>query len=190
MPGDSSMTYRRVGRILYEIGMVSGDGMRRVVDEFADVADDELSHYGAACALGSFGVAVSIHADDIDSIYEDYAHLLATAAQVAGDRVQVTNVRIVEGEGDFEDGRCDRLEFERDGAPVSIDAEHFADDYYDPIAASVAIRHTAADDDPRSWHNVRFDREPHRVYDDIMILATPDQAAALQEHLGFQLLPA
>jgi hypothetical protein len=186
MQGVSSMTYRHVGRILHEIGLVSEEKMQHVLDEFADYADDELSHYGAADALTSFGVAVSVHADDIDSIHEDYASLLERAAQVAGGRVTVTNVRIVEGEGDFEVGRSDRLEFERNGVPVSIDAEHFADDYYDAVAACNAIGETAADDDPRSWRNVIFDRKPHRTYDDILVLATPEQTAALQEHLGFR----
>ena len=182
----SSMTYRHVGRILHEIGMVSEEKMQRVLDEVADWADDEISHYEAAGALESFGVAVSIHADDIDSIYEDYAFLLERAAEVAGGSVAVTNVRIVEGEGDFAFGRSDRLEFERNGVPISIVAEHFADDYYDHTTAAAAIALTAADDDPRSWRYIEFDRTPGRVYETILGLATLEQTAALQERLSFR----
>ncbi|WP_244942639.1 hypothetical protein [Streptomyces sioyaensis] len=179
------MTYTRIGPLLHEIGMVSKEKMDSVLEAFADFAHHELDHYEAACALEHFGVAVSVHADDIDSIHDDYASLLAEAEEVAGGAVTLTNVRLVEGEGELEGGRFDRLEFERNGEPVSLSAEHFADDYYDHEAACEAIALTAHDDDPRSWHYVDFTRKPNAGYDSIMVLATPDQAAALHEQLGF-----
>lgn len=184
MPKHPSMTYRRVGALLHETGMVSEEKMRSVLDRAAVYADDELDQYAAAQALESFGVAVSVHADDIDSIHDGYASLLADAAEAAGGRVTISGVRVVEGEGGFEGGRFDTLEFERDGEPVSLSAEHFAVDYYDHEAACRAIAVTAHGDDPRSWRNVGFAREPGAGYDSIMVLATPGQREALHRHLG------
>ncbi|MFI2237084.1 hypothetical protein [Streptomyces chrestomyceticus] len=61
------MTYTRIGAILHEIGMVSEAQMHRTLAEAANYADEPLEeHYEAACALEEFGVAVSVHADDID----------------------------------------------------------------------------------------------------------------------------
>ncbi|TJZ50315.1 hypothetical protein FCH28_23825 [Streptomyces piniterrae] len=186
MSNVSSITYARIGAILHEIGMVSEEEMHSTLEDAADYANEELEdHYEAAGALEEFGVAVSVHADDIDSIYDDYESLLEDAVEVAGGKVTITDVRITEGEGDFEGGRFDRLEFERNGKPVSISAEHFADDYYDQEAACEAIAMTVHDDDPRSWHYVDFERKPSAGYDSIMVLATRDQAEALHEHLGF-----
>lgn len=126
------MTYTRIGAILHEIGMVSEEQLHRTLAEAANYADEPLEeHDQAACALEEFGVAVSVHADDIDSIHYDYATLLADAVAVAGGRVAITDVRIVEGEGDVEGGRLDQLEFERDSKPVSILAAHLAEDYFD-----------------------------------------------------------
>jgi hypothetical protein len=97
----------------------------------------------------------------------------------------VSDFRLVEGPGPVEDGRSDRLTFKRNGTLVSIDAEHYADDYYDQTAACEAIAETAAADDPRSWHFVDFERKPNAGYDSIMVLATPEQTRALHERLGF-----
>ena len=184
MREDSWTTYRRIGALLRETGMVSEEKTRRVLEDAATYADDEMNQYAAASALECFGVAVSVHADDIDSIHDGYAGLLAAAAEVAGGRVTVSDVRIVEGEGGFDGGRFDAVEFKRDGVPVSIPAEHFAEDYYDHEAACRAIAETAHDDDPRSWRNADFAREPGAGYDSIMVLTTPEQAEALREHVG------
>ncbi|MBM7439065.1 hypothetical protein [Streptomyces sp. HB132] len=184
MTRDLPTTYRRMGALLHETGMVSEEKMRGVLDDAATYADAELDQYAAAHALESFGVAVSVHADDIDSIHEGYRGLLADAVEAAGGEVAITDVRIVEGEGGFEGGRLDAVEFERDGRVVSIPAEHFAADYYDHDAACRAIAETAHGDDPRSWRNAGFAREPGVGYDSIMVLATPEQREALHQHLG------
>ncbi|MFF3321292.1 hypothetical protein [Streptomyces sp. NPDC002889] len=185
MSNTSSITYTRIGTVLHAIGMVSEEKMHSVLEDAADYANEELEHYSAASALERFGVAVSVHADDIDSIHDDYEGLLQRAAEVAGGTVTITDVRIVEGEGDFVDGRFDLLQFERNGKLVSLSAEHFAEDYYDHLAACQAIDETSHDDDPRSWRYVDFERKPNAGYDSIMVLATPEQAEALHEHLGF-----
>ncbi|WP_460806348.1 hypothetical protein [Micromonospora zhanjiangensis] len=159
--------------------------MRSVVEDSGGHVDLHLSQYEAALALEEFGVAVSIHAEGIGSIHDGYCFLLERAAKVAGDRAVIGNVRIVEVEGDLEDGRHDRLEFERDGRPVTISAEHYAEDYYDPAAACAAIAETAHPDDPRCWYDIRFEREPRRIYDSVMVLAAPQQMRALCERVGF-----
>lgn len=188
MAKDSFMTYRSVGALLHETGMVSAEKTHSVLEGLAAHADKKLAPHEAAGALVEFGAAVSVHVDDIDSIYEDYAPLLAAAAEIAGGRVTVTDVRIVKGEGGFEDGgRCDLLEFERNGTLVSLVAEHFSEEYYDHETAYLAIRETAHDDDPRSWHNVDFAREPGSIHDNVIVLATPAQSEALHEHLGLTL---
>lgn len=180
-------TYRRIGAILHEIGMVSEETLRSVLEDFEAYANDELDHHEAAAALESFGVAVSVHSDRIGSIREGYASLLTSAVEVVGGGVTIGNVRLVEGEGELTDGRDDLLQFERNGSLVSIDAEHRADTYYDHEAACNAIAETAPDGDPRSWLYVDFEREPYRLDDSVMVLATPGQARALQEQLGFTL---
>ncbi|MFI0785055.1 hypothetical protein ACH4Q6_05585 [Streptomyces lydicus] len=182
----SSFTYAQVGAVLHEIGMISEERLRRGIEEFADYAHESGTHYEAACALEHFGVAVSVHADDIDSIHEGYAYLLEAAAEVAGDRVAITDVRLVEGEGGLADGgRDDTLEFERDGKTVSILAEHTAIDYYDHLAAREAIEATGHEDDPREWCFLDFQREEHRGYDTVMVFATPEQRKTLGERLRF-----
>ncbi|MFF9685762.1 hypothetical protein [Streptomyces sp. NPDC014623] len=88
------------------------------------------------------------------------------------------------GEGGFEGGRFDVPEFEKDGKPVPIPAEHFAVDYLDHEAACRAIAETAHGDGPRSWRNAGFARDPGAGYDSIMVLATPGQREALHRHPG------
>ncbi|WP_030668889.1 hypothetical protein [Streptomyces rimosus] len=182
----NTYTYTRVGAILHEIGMVTEEKLRSVLAEAADYADEEIDQYEAAGALEEFGVAVSVHADDIDSIYDDYTDLMESAVEAAGGRVTITGVRLVEGEGDLEGGRMDTLMFERNGIPMSIVADHYAEDYYDPAAACEVIAVTAHEDDPRTWRELDFEREPYRGYDNIMVLVTPEQAQALRERLGFR----
>ncbi|MFD9538888.1 hypothetical protein [Streptomyces sp. NPDC060022] len=181
------LTYRRIGALLHETGLVSAEKTHSVLGDAVTYADDELDHAGAAGALVEFGAAVAVHGDDIDSIHEDYAGLLAEAAEIAGGQVTITDVRIDEGEGGYEGGRNDNLEFKRNGVLVSLMATHFAEDYYDHETACRGIAATAHDDDPRSWRNVEFAKDPDSTYDSIMVLATPAQADALHEHLGFTL---
>ncbi|MCM2576286.1 hypothetical protein [Streptomyces meridianus] len=185
MSNTQAMTYRRVGMVLQEIGMVSEEKVRSVLKEAEEFADEEMEHHEAADALEEFGAAVSVHADGIDSIHYAYADLLTDATAVAGDRVTITDVRLVEGEGELANGRFDTLEFRRNGKPVSISAEHFADDHFSLETACQAVLATADEDDPRSWCEVGFERKQYAGGDTVLVLATPEQAAALQEHLGF-----
>ncbi|MFG3114232.1 hypothetical protein ACGF4C_07540 [Streptomyces sp. NPDC048197] len=182
----SSFTYAHVGEILHEIGMVSEERWRHGLEEAADWAHKEVRQYDAAMALVHFGVAVSVHAEGIGSIYEDYEALMEEASAVAGHSVTISNVRLIEGEEELQDGRFDTLEFERDGQVISIEAEHFKEYYYDHEAACNAIAYTARDDDTRQWHTVDFDRDKYRVHETIVVLATAEQRQALTDRLGFR----
>ncbi|WP_299540387.1 hypothetical protein [uncultured Streptomyces sp.] len=179
MSHTSPITYARLGAVLAEASMVSREKAADVVGRYHAHADEELAPHGAAGALEEFGVAVSVHGDDVDSLREGYADLLARAAEVVGGGMTVTGVRLVEGEGPVADGRRDRVEFACDGRHVSVRAEHFADDYFDHMAAHAAVALTAQPPDPRSWRSVDFPRDRHHTYDTVLVLATAEQAAAL-----------
>ncbi|WP_327268585.1 hypothetical protein OG233_12230 [Streptomyces sp. NBC_01218] len=181
------LTLARVGTVLHASGMVTEAELRGTLAAAAGYADEPLNPYGTARALEEFGAAVSVHGDDIDSLGEGYAELLARAARVAGGSVAITGVRLVRGEAGFADGRADVVEFDRDGVRVSVPAEHFADDYLDHIAACEAVARTVHRDDPRTWRSVDFPRDPHATYDSIMVLATPDQAESLRARLGLRI---
>jgi hypothetical protein len=174
-----------VAAVLQEIGMVSQEKAQTVLAEFAEWAQDELNPYSVACALEDFGVAVSVHADDIDYLEEGYEYILERAAALTDGKVIVANVRLVEGEV-IGETRDDVLKFERNGRLISIDAEHASDEYYDQMAACDAIAELSPDDDPRSFRFVDFEREKHAVCDSIMVLATSEQAEALQQSLGLE----
>lgn len=155
------------------------------VGHFDEYAHDRLNPYEVACALEDFGLAVPVHADDIDYLEEGYAYLLRKAAALTGGAITVANVRLHEGE--FVSGsRDDVLEFERNGELVSISAEHHSNEYYDHLAACDAIDHLSPDDDPRSFRLVDFEREEHRHYDSILVLATPEQTEAMRKHFGLE----
>ena len=185
MTDTAAVTYPRIGDLLKQLGMISEQTRHRVSDEYAVEGDRELTDFEAAQALVAFGVAVGIHAEGVDSIYIDYRHLLNRAEAVVGGEPTVTAVRLVAGPGDYTDGRVDTLEIERNGDVITIQAEHYAEHYFDHEAAIDAVAAVSPQDDPRSFRYVVFDREPGRVYDSIMVLATSDQAAVLNEHLRF-----
>ncbi|MDI2129884.1 hypothetical protein [Yinghuangia seranimata] len=179
-------TYGRMAPVLQEIGMISAEKAAAVLEECADYADEPMTQYEIASALEEFGLAVSVHADDIDSVEDDYASLLEDAAALTGGAVTVTNVRLVEGDDDIESGpRDDVIEFERNGVPVRVNAMHYALDYYDQGAACVAIAELSPAEDWR-FREVEFDTEPSRGYDSIMVLATHEHAAALEAHFGLR----
>ncbi|MFD6420572.1 hypothetical protein [Streptomyces sp. NPDC060198] len=185
MPHTSSITRTRVGALLVATGMVTEAEACDALEAASGYAQETLTPYETARALDDFGAAVSVHGDDIDSLHEGYAALLVRAARIAD--AAVRDVQLVPGEGGFADGRADLLEFDRDGVHVSVRAEHFADDYFDHLAACEAVARTVHPDAPRTWRSVDFPREPHATYDSIMVLATPEQADALREYLGLRI---
>ncbi|WP_274918577.1 hypothetical protein [Streptomyces sp. WZ-12] len=188
----SPLTYERVADVLQLAGMITHDEAQAARKEIG--ADGvELTPYDVALTLSMFGVAVSIHADDIDFLEESYASLLERAAEATGGAVTVSQVRLREGEPvegfgypDF-NGRDDVLEFERNGELFSFSAEHFSEDYFDTAAAVEAVAACSPDDDPRAFHLVDFEREPHGIYDTVLALVSPEQARVLEEELGLEI---
>ncbi|WP_309117661.1 hypothetical protein [Saccharothrix sp.] len=179
------ITYKHVAFALLEAEMLSHGQVRAVLDKFADYVDDHLDPYEVAYALEEFGVAVAVHADDVDFLEESYAHILEQAAALTRGAVTVTDVRLREGEF-VEGSRDDVLEFTVNGRPVSISAEHYSDEYLDHLAATEAVDELNPGD-ARTFRLVDFARERNRGYETILTLATPEQAAVLEENLGLKL---
>ncbi|MFE7313451.1 hypothetical protein ACFU7T_10125 [Streptomyces sp. NPDC057555] len=188
----SHLTYERIAEVLQQADMISPAKAQACLAEIGS-SGPYLTPYDVALSLREFGVAVSIHSDDIDFLEDSYSWLLDEAAKVTGGAVTVANVRLVEGEEDEGfgppefDSRDDVLEFERNGRLVSIPAEHFSEDYYDTAAAVQAVAEMSPDDSPRAFHIVDFERERNGVYDTVMALVSPEQARILEENLGLEI---
>ncbi|MET9290944.1 hypothetical protein [Streptomyces sp. NPDC003077] len=206
MPTPQPITYVRIAEVLAELGMVTQEKAQSVLDSFHEPA---LAHealdppHHIAGALEDFGVAVSIHADDVDFADEHYPWLLTEAAALTGGKVTVGNFRFVrddeeeeaeDGEGDEDDSEEDEedeedgrgvLYFDRNGEELSFLIEQESNDYLDMGAAQAAIEALSPDDDPRSFRCVDNGPEnPPGSVDDIMVLATAEQREGLYRHLG------
>ncbi|MGW1616243.1 hypothetical protein ACWCQZ_43710 [Streptomyces sp. NPDC002285] len=199
------VTYTGMAEVLVDLGMITQEKARGVLHDFRDYAHDTLDDsHDIADTLEEFGVAVSIHADDVDYADEHYAWLLDRAAALTGGKVTVTNYRFVfdkddeddrdnkDGEdGEYEeyqeeDGRG-TLYFDRNGEELSFCIEQESNDYLDMGAAQAAIEALSPDDDPRSFRCVdNGPRKPPGTTDDIMVLATADQRAGLRRHFGIE----
>ncbi|MPY60850.1 hypothetical protein [Streptomyces spongiae] len=185
MATSRSITYVRVAEVLTELGMVTQEKAQSVVDRFGALAHEELRpQHHIACALESFGVAVNIHADDVDFADEHYEWLLGEAAALTGGKVTVANFRFDKEDEDDEDDGRGTLYFERNGKELSVQVEQESNDYLDMGAAHAAIEALSPDDDPRSFRCV--DRHPQDPLggDDVMVLATAEQRDGLFQHLG------
>ncbi|MGW2631075.1 hypothetical protein ACWC2K_17285 [Streptomyces chattanoogensis] len=190
VPTAPPMTYVQVAAVLREAGMLSREKAHSVLQEFADYTSDQLNPYEVAEALEEFGVAVSVHTEDLDFLESDYESLLQDAAALTGGAVTVTHVRLHEEEDwDGEFPRWDRLEFARNGRLVSVSAEHLSDDYYDIGAALECVEAVSPDDDPRSFRVVDFSGTRWQDHDIIVVLATPEQTQALGKSLGLAFEP-
>ncbi|MEW2396215.1 hypothetical protein [Streptomyces sp. NPDC046862] len=191
------INYVRVAEVLTELDMITLVNAQGVVDRFGDLAHEELTpHHHIASALESFGVAVCIHADDVDFADAHYEWLLEEAASLTGGKVTVGNFRFDrdhededDPEGDDEDDREKDgrgvLHFECNGKELSFLIEQESNDYLDMGAAQAAIEALGSDDDPRSFRCVdNGSRNPLGTIDDVMVLATAEQREGLRRHLG------
>ncbi|MGW0733022.1 hypothetical protein [Streptomyces sp. NPDC002851] len=180
------ITYIRVAEVLTDLGMITQEKAQSVLDDFRDFAHHTLDGpRDIAGTLEEFGVAVSIHADDVDFADEHYAWLLDEAAALTGGKVTVANYRFdKEDEDDEEDGRG-TLYFDRNGEELSFCIEQESNDYLDMGAAQAAIEALSPDDDPRSFRCVdNGPTNPPGTRDDIMVLATAEQRDGLLQHFG------
>ncbi|MEU9124137.1 hypothetical protein AB0C96_30485 [Streptomyces sp. NPDC048506] len=185
MAEHQSINYVRVAEVLTELGMITQEKAQSVVEDFGDLAHKVLKpHRHIAYALEDFGVAVSIHADDVDFADEEYPSLLREAAALTGGKVTVDNFRFDRDDPDDEDSGRGVLYFDRNGKELSFVIEQESNDYFDVGASQQAIEALSPDDDPRSFRCV--DNSPGPSGDDVMVLATAEQRAGLLQHLGIR----
>lgn len=179
------ITYGRIAEVLTELGMVSREQARGVVEDFARYAAEELDTLrDIVSALESFEVAVSIHADDVDFADEHYEWLLEEAASLTGGAVTVSDYRFDKAnEDDEEDGRGE-MHFRRNGEPLTFFVEQESNDYLDMGAAQAAVEALSPDDD-RDFRCVdNGPKHPLGTTNDVMVLATAEQRAGLEHRLG------
>ncbi|MFK4268492.1 hypothetical protein [Streptomyces milbemycinicus] len=176
--------YVRVAEVLTELGMVTRETAQSVIDRFGDLAYSELEHrHSIASSLESFGVAVCVHAEDVDFADHHYEWLLGEAAALTGDKVTVDNFRFDKEDPDDEDAGRGTMYFERNGKELPFSVEQESNDYLDMSAAQGAIEALSPDDDPRTFRCV--DSGPYTLgYDDVMVLATAEQREGLFQRLG------
>ncbi len=186
MAEPQTINYIRVGEVLTDLGMITQEKAQGVVDYFGDLAHDELtSSDDIVSSLESFGVAVSIHADDVDFADEHYPWLLEEAAALTGGKVTVDNFRFDKDDEDDEESGQGTLYFDRNGEQLSFLIEQESNDYLDMGAAQAAIEALGPDDDPRTFRCVdNGPQAPLGSTDDIMVLATEEQREGLRRHFG------
>ncbi|AZQ32363.1 hypothetical protein EJ357_01940 [Streptomyces cyaneochromogenes] len=183
MTTSQSITYVRIAEVLTELGMITEQTARRVLDEFVDFAAKPIEdRYEVASALESFDVAVSIHADDVDFADAHYEWLLNEAANLTGGKVTVSDYRFDKSYPDDEDCGLGTMHFACNGKPLSFGIEQESNDYLDMGAAQEAIEALDLGDDPREFR--RFEQEGPDLSDDIMVLASAEQREGLLRLLG------
>ncbi|MFD8380223.1 hypothetical protein ACFV2X_17015 [Streptomyces sp. NPDC059679] len=178
------INYVRVAEVLTELGMITQETAQSVIDDFDDLAYMAMKPiHEIAGSLTEFGVAVSIHADDVDFADQHYQWLLGEAAALTGGSVTVDNFRFDKEDPDDEDAGLGTMYFERNGKELSFDVEQESNDYLDMGAAQAAIEALSPDDDPRTFRCV--DSGHYTIgHDDVMVLATAEQREGLFQHLG------
>ncbi|WP_369268892.1 hypothetical protein AB5J55_01635 [Streptomyces sp. R11] len=183
MANTQSITYERIAEVLTDLGMITTERARRVLDRAAAYATESMARRREiADALESFGVAVSIHSDNVDFADEHYEWLLDEAAALTGGSVTVSNYRFDKDNPDDEDCGLGTMHFDCNGRPLSFGIEQESNDYLDMGAAQQAIESLTAHDDPREFRCVVL--EGSDPGDDYMVLATAEQRDGLLRHLG------
>ncbi|MFE0252241.1 hypothetical protein [Streptomyces sp. NPDC059010] len=168
--------------------MITEEKARRVLDDAAEYATEPMERpHEIAGALESFGVAVSIHSEDVDFADTHYEWLLNEAAALIGGNVTVCDYRFEKDNPDDEDCGLGTMHFECNGTHHSFGVEQESNDYLDMGAAQAAIEALAPDDDPRTFCCVK--QEGSQLDDDIMVLASPEQREGLRLHLGLTFEP-
>ncbi|SDO80232.1 hypothetical protein SAMN04487981_113183 [Streptomyces sp. cf386] len=188
MTNSRSITYARIAEVLTGLGMISEEMAGRVLDEFAEYANEPIERgHEVAGALESFEVAVSIHSDDVDFADAHYEWLLNEAAALTGGRVTVSNYRFAKSNPDDEDCGLGTMHFECNGKPLSFGVEQESNDYLDMGSARQAIEALSHHDDP--WEFRCVAQEGPQLDDDIMVLASSEQREGLRRHLGITFEP-
>ncbi|MQY13048.1 hypothetical protein SRB5_31880 [Streptomyces sp. RB5] len=183
-PAPGPITFERMAEVLADLGMITPDKAREAVEECGRYARDPLERLSdIASYLPEFGVAVSLHSDDVDYADEHYAWLLDEAAATTGGTVTVTDYRFVRDNPDDEESGEGEMHFVRNGEPLSFIVMQESNDYLDIGAAQEAVESLLPQDDPRAFSEIdlRSEREWGDTY---LVLTTAEQRAGLTEHLG------
>ncbi|MEE4418062.1 hypothetical protein [Streptomyces bugieae] len=183
MSNTEPITYARIAEVLTGLGMITREHGQSVLADAVGYANEPITRrYDIASALESFGVAVSIHSDDVDFADEHYEWLLNEAAALTGGQVTVSNYRFEKVNPDDEDCGLGTMHFACNGKPFSFSIEQESNDYLDMGAAQASIEALRPEGGPREFRCVV--QEGRQLDDDIMVLATAEQREGLRQHLG------
>ncbi|MFC8245884.1 hypothetical protein [Streptomyces chartreusis] len=183
MANTQAITYVRIAEVLTDLGMITGDKARSVLEQAASYAAEPIKgRHEIAGALESFGVAVAVHSEDVDFADAHYEWLLNEAAALTGGKVTVSDYRFEKTDPDDEDCGLGTMHFTCNGKPLSFGVEQESNDYLDMGAAQQAIEALSPDDDPMDFRCV--EQEGRHFDDDYMVLATAEQRDGLHRHLG------
>lgn len=176
---------RQLADRLVELGMLSEEKSTEVLDwvrGHGTPDDDEntpLSVPDLVSYLPEFGVAVSIHVDDVDFVDEYYSSVFEDEiTAVTGGAVVITDVTLLNLEDDYE-----YLYFLRNGEPMWWSMDHESDDYVDTLSVAENFGDFApGGDDPRRF----FQHRPEDTIgvDQVYVFATPQQARTLRDEFG------
>ncbi|WP_433181450.1 hypothetical protein [Actinoallomurus sp. CA-150999] len=180
-------TLRELAGRMVGLGMLTEEKAAAVLADIGkwreDHLDEDLSEGDLFGWLPEFGIAISVHGEDVDDVASYYGYLLADEVTACtGGAVVVTDVVLVRDEDD-EDG-AEYLHFLRNGESVWWHVEHQSDDYVDQVAVSDQIDDLdPGGDDPRVFYELLREKR-ETCQDDVYVLASPEQARALRDEFG------
>lgn len=176
-------TLRKLVGRLVGLGMVAEE---KAAVELASIAewndhhlDEDLTERDLFGWLPELGVAIAVHGDDVDDVADHYRYLLEErVTECTGGAVTVSDVVLVRA------GDSEWLHFVRNGESVWWYVEHESDDYVDQAAVAEQINELdPGGDDPRRFFQLRPAKKGS-CYDDVYVLASPEQARALHDEFG------
>jgi hypothetical protein len=172
------LTYRRLIDRLATLEILPADHVEAALPAWATGEEEVGSDVGSLLEL--FGVAVSVHGEDVDDLEESYREILEGAAALSRGAVVVTDVAL-----DPDGSNPTPLTFRLNGKPMAWREEHEGPDYLDHMTFFEQISDLEpGGDDPRHFYGIPG-AEP--CSDDYYLLLTDDQAAALRDELGVPL---
>ena len=177
-----------------ELGMITRERADAACAEIADwkvPTDLKQQQVNLPGVLLVCGVAVYVHGEDVQDTEASYIDLVKEAAALSGGAVTVTDIGLVpDTDGDDDEPSDDddddteylKLRFKVDGELKEWPIEQESDEYLDMGAIRMYIGDLEpGGDDRRRFHLV------HQSYDDMYLLATPEQAHTLKEEFEFEM---
>ena len=170
-----AMTYGDVLDRLVELGVAPAERPAELAEWLlkaeVEEVDGEVFH--------DLGLAVHVHAEDVDRAGPAYEDILAQAATVSGGSIVITDVA-------FDWAAEHQLTFKVNGHELSwyLDADGPDDDYLNLMAVWEQIGDlTRYADDPRLFYHIPKDQPG----DDYYLLLTEEQAEAVRTEYGLEL---